>query len=195
MGQIIIYTKIGENYLPSPINATWTLITIAICLAVVFAFYLLRSIGLYTLAKRNDVKRAWISFIPAVWMYVATKLIKEQRFFGKPYEKFAVWFAVIAGVAQALSFAFYFLVYFPLVGYFFSGGTIYFGGVIPEQVNTLGLMEFWHGDFYVLESNFQYPYVNLFGMIEAINIIAKISNVLDIFYILIEVNVFFALFR
>ena len=195
MGQIIFYARIGENYLPSAVGNGVIIASACVVFAVLLALYLLRSIGIYTLAKRNGVSHGWLAFLPAVWVYVVTKLIKEMRFFGKSYDKFALWFAIIAGVTQLISLAFYFLTYFPLVGYLLSGGTVYAGEISEVQIKTLGLVEFWHGDFYVLGSNFQYPYVNFWGMIKVINVIAKISNVFDLIYVIIEVNLFITLFR
>ena len=50
-------------------------------LIIPLAFYVLRSIGLYKLAKRKNLKCAFMAFIPCVWIYVACRLVAESKFF------------------------------------------------------------------------------------------------------------------
>ena len=63
----------------------------AICLilAVIIAFYVLRSIGLYKMAENSGVKNAWFAFIPFGWIFTAGKIIGTAKIFGRPFKNFA----------------------------------------------------------------------------------------------------------
>ena len=73
------------------IDNSYIWVGLSIALAIVIAFYLLRSIGLFVLAKRQNVKHAYLAWIPLVWFYLLCKLIGKVRLFNMPYEKIAIW--------------------------------------------------------------------------------------------------------
>ena len=101
------------------------IIAILCCvLAVTAAFYVLRSIGLYALAKNNGIDHAFVAWIPFAWIYVACKLISETRMFGWSFKNIAVWALIIFSVSGVLDIVYNVLTYFPAVGYFLQGGTI-----------------------------------------------------------------------
>ena len=177
MGQIFYYSQIGESFLPTTLSAGVAISTVAICFAVMVAFYLLRSIGLFVLAKHNKINRAWMAFIPFVWIYVAVMLIKDNNFFGKPYKNFAIIFTIVFAVYQVINLVFNVLVYLPLVGYYFSGGTIYLGTITEGLAAELNLVEYWYGGHYV-QSDLVYPYVNMLAMINFLRIVNRITDVL-----------------
>ncbi len=161
---------------------TPVIILIAILsLALYVTLYLLRSIGLYNLAKRNGVKHGFMAWIPAVWVYVVFRLIKEYRVFNFSFDKCAVIFTVIFGVSAGLSLVYNFFTFFPYAFYFFEGGQI---TVVSTELG-MGL---------ITDSNF----INHFN-VPAINIICDIcyyfSGILDLMMIVIEVFAFIALFK
>lgn len=94
----------------------------AVPLIIALLFYVLRSIGLYTLAKRKGLKNVWLSWIPCLWIYTACMLVGEIRVFGVTFKKAALWIAIIFAVGEALSFAYDFIKWFPYVAYFLSEG-------------------------------------------------------------------------
>lgn len=194
MGQIFYYSQIGENLLPTTLSFGVAITTVAIYFAVMVAFYLLRSIGLFVLAKHNKINRAWMAFIPFVWIYVAVMLIKDNNFFGKPYKNFAIIFTVIFAVYQVINLVFNVLVYLPLVGYYFMGGTIYLGTITESLAAELNLVEYWYGEYYV-QSDLVYPYVNMISMINVLRIVNQVVNVLYWAVFVIEINLYFSLFR
>ena len=93
-----------------------------ITVAIVLAFYVLRSIGLYVLAKRQNVNCPFIAFIPIAWMYTACKIIGNVKIFNFTFARVALIFAIIFGVSEIMSIAYNALVYYPLVGNLLIGG-------------------------------------------------------------------------
>ena len=134
----------------------------AISIAVTLAFYVLRSIGLFVMAKRAKVKHAFIAWIPYAWMYIAVKLIKKVKFFGKPMEKLAVILCIIFSIAGVLELVYQALIYFPLVGNFLAGreiSVLMAGGTreeIAEQIR--GLTQYWGMGGVYYDSEFVNPY-------------------------------------
>ena len=93
-------------------------------LLVTLLFYVLRSVGLFTLAKRKGLKNVWLSWIPCGWIYIACMLVGETRVFGISFKKAALWLAIIFAVGEALSLVYNFIKWFPYIAYFFAGGEI-----------------------------------------------------------------------
>ena len=93
-------------------------------LLVTLLFYVLRSVGLFTLAKRKGLKNVWLSWIPCGWIYIACMLVGETRVFGISFKKAALWLAITFAVGEALSLVYNFIKWFPYVAYFFAGGEI-----------------------------------------------------------------------
>lgn len=89
-------------------------------LLVTLLFYVLRSVGLFTLAKRKGLKKVWLSWIPCGWIYIACMLVGETRVFGISFKKAALWLAIIFAVGEALSLVYNFIKWFPYVAYFLS---------------------------------------------------------------------------
>jgi hypothetical protein len=87
----------------------------SIYLAISLAFYSLRSIGLYVLAKRQNVKHAFIAWIPMIWLYTACKLVGKARFFNKPIEKLAIILTIIFAINNFLILVADVLNYYPLI--------------------------------------------------------------------------------
>ena len=150
-------------------------------IAIYVAFYLLRSFGLYKIAKNQGIEKAYLVWIPAVWMFVACKIIGNTSVFGVSAEKSAVWVTVVFSFAVFLPLISGFLEYFPYVMYYLQGGTL----TIVSNSTGSGLMT--GGDF-----------VNLFDT-NAINIIINIISYLNIFLqiaeIFILITVYIAIFK
>ena len=79
----MLYFSDGTSMVP--ISGGVVIITAILMLLVPITFYLLRSIGLYTLGKRNGIRNAYLAFIPFVWYYVLFKLVRESNIFGYSY--------------------------------------------------------------------------------------------------------------
>ncbi len=172
----------------------WT--GLGVSLAITIALYVLRSIGLFFLAKRQNVKHAFLAWIPLVWFYILCKLIGKARLFNMVYEKAAVWLCLIFAVSEILTIAVNFIVYFPLCQYsLIEGGTIYIGTIeqIGEELLLYSSLDEMVG-IYVSKRIFP------FGL--AINSVNKILEVLDIFSaifgiasVFVTISAYFAFFR
>ena len=123
----------------------------ALCLvlAVIIAFYVLRSIGLYRMAENSGVNRAWIAFIPFGWIFTAGKIIGTAKIFGRPFKNFALITFILFTVSQGLTIIDFILSIVPLVGFYLGGGQI----VIGEAVASSGLVSYplWSGVYTVGE--------------------------------------------
>jgi len=173
-----------------PNGLVWTMAIIQ--LAVYATFYALRSIGLFVLAKRQNVNHAYLAWIPCVWMYTAVKLIKKGRLFNRPFESFALWFCIIFSVSQVLTFVSDFIVYFPLVGNFLMGRNI----VFADSVSYLkqGFSEWTSGIF--VGSDFVNPYgASHHVFVTILNVISYVSILFDLATVFITVFVYINIFK
>ena len=158
------------------------IIGFAVFVALLYiGFYLLRSFGLYKIAKNRGINKAYLSFIPGVWMFVACKIIGNTNVFGINADKAAVWLTVIFSCAVYLPLISNFLEYFPFAMYYLQGGNIQ---IISDSTGT-----------YFATGN---DFVNLFDT-TAINVIIKIIAYAGIFFRLAEIfiliTVYIALFK
>ena len=88
------------------------IIGVSIGVALIIAAYLLRSFGLYIMAKRENKKLAFLAFIPFAWTYTACVLAGEVSFFGKKIKFFPAIFIPLYCFVTASTFIFNFLTYF-----------------------------------------------------------------------------------
>lgn len=124
------------------ISTAMVILFACIVVGIYIAFYVLRSIGLYKLARRQNVAHAFLAWIPCVWMFTACKIIGNTKIFGNTAEKLAIWACVIFSFATIIPFAYNFLVYFPYVMYYIQGGSIDLivnGSVVIQPVTTAGI--------------------------------------------------------
>ncbi len=121
MKNIVYYFTDMENMEIKPAE-----VITAVCLnvAVIICFYVLRSIALYTLAKKQDVKNRWLCFVPFLWLYVASKLMGTIIIGGKTYKHFTLVATIVFALSEIISLVVIFFEYFPLVGYYLSGGEV-----------------------------------------------------------------------
>ena len=168
---------------------------IALTIAVELIFYVLRSIGVYALAKRQKIQKAWFAFIPCLWFYIVCKLLKKQKFFGKSYEKIALWLVLVFGLTQILNLAYQVLAYFPLFEYaIIQGKTVYF--ILDKNlVNNVDsrLAEYIIQGIYIESCNIDYNALR--SLVNALNIMGYITPLFDLATTVITVFTYIALFR
>ncbi len=170
------------------------LIYCGISLAIMFVFYLLRSFGLYGLAKRNNVDKKWLAFIPFFWMYIACKLIKQGKFFNKPFTQLALILALVFTAAEVVALAIQVISYFPLFEYIvIHNRTIYIA--LDELTVIEGLAEYMPDSGILIEENF-IPYgESLVLMNNILRILNIVSTILGIAATIVEVFVYINLFK
>ncbi len=173
----------------------YLIIAIVSALALPITFYVLRSIGLFLLAKKGKVKHAWLAWLPCVWFYVACKLIKEIKIFGSTFGKMAVVFTVVFALAQILFFVNDFLAYFPIVGnIILNKSNVY---VVLEETSLLpnNVREYaFLGGFYV-DGSFIYPYKDVFAVGRIMTAISYVSMIFDLASLIISISLYINLFR
>lgn len=194
MGQIILSLQMEEGVMGTAVSPALLWTTFSVALVVLVGLYLLRSFGIYYLAKNNGINHAYLAWIPAFWIYPCCKLIGEQLFFGKPYAKLALIIAIVLSVGTAINFIIEFLNWFPLVGYYFSGGTIYVGESAEVLALNPNAKEFWTSGIFT-DANFKSPYHRPYVMIRIIDAMATFGMLLDLAKIVVLINVYIVLFR
>ena len=169
----------GENAL----SFGWIVAIVCCALAVTAAFYVLRSLGLYVLAKKNGVDHAFVAWIPFAWIYVACKLISEMRLFGWSFNNIAIWALIIFTVNGVLDVTYNVLTYFPAAGYFLQGGTI---SIVEES----GRMVLYLGN------DFINPFGNAYGAVKTLcSVINVTTGILSLFTLVISVFAYIGLFK
>lgn len=68
-----------------------TLIMTVICLV----FYVLKSIGLYTLADKRGIENPWLAWIPVADLYIMGLLVGDMDIFGYHLDNMGLWCPVI----------------------------------------------------------------------------------------------------
>ncbi len=167
--------------------------TAAITLSIIVAFYFLRSIGVYKLAKGSGVKNAYLSFIPLVWIYPACKAIGDSSgFFGKSYKSVALILCLLYTAFSLISFANTVLSYYPLASYLLQTGDsarVYYTGGAYE-VSGISAYPF-NQSFYVEGFVNGYPQ----GVLTFMSILRIFNMIGGLVTIVIEVSLYFSLFR
>lgn len=150
-----------------------------IFLAVEVAFYVLRSIGLYVLAKKNGINNAFIAWIPFAWIYTACKLIGETKIFGWSFDKIALIAMIIFSVNGVANLLYNFFNYFPCVGYVLQGGTL----TMEENIIYYG-------------TDFVNPYGSAAKAIDvACTVIYYVNYILSLVVMVIEIFMYISLFK
>lgn len=192
MNDIIIITNQGTSMSLSGGAVFSTFIVTAV---TILAFYILRSVGVYTLAKNNGVKYPFLAFVPFIWTYPASKLIGEVIFFGKKMKNFALIFTLIFAVSNALTLTVYFMQFFPLIGYYLSGGQVYYVTYPAIAEEGSEISQYLLGGGFFVGNDIVYPYYNISRVITALNVMIRISNVLDIVNVIFTLTFYVMLFR
>ena len=177
-------------------NGLFTLIiAIVSALAVPIALYVLRSIGIFVLAKKGGLKHAWLAWIPCAWFYVVCKLIKETKIFGSTFGKMALIFTIVFALGQVLLFVNDFLAYFPIVGnILIHKSNVY---VVLEETSLLpqNVREYQFVTGIYVEHDFVYPYKDLFAVEKTMTIISYLSIIFDLASLIITISLYINLFR
>lgn len=177
--------------------------TFAVAIAVILTFYALRSIALWKMAKRHGLKKAFLAWIPCVWVYVACKLVGKVHVFGKTFEKWALAFCIVFSFAEVLTLAYEFFVYFPIVGNFLAGNQMFMFASDPSVSGGLtkeGYTEIVGGlGIYGETGKFVNPYVQAGMNIKALNVSLKViyylGMVLDLVSLIFTVSLYVQLFK
>lgn len=170
---------------------------LVVSLAVIIGFYLLRSFGLYKMSKKAQMKNNFMCFLPFVWLYRATELSGKQVFFGNKIKRLPLLFFIIFTVCELTLLVMNFLLYFPLIGYYLSGGSFCYS----ESYNLAmqeGFVPYFCGEFsspFFVGSDIVYPYQNISSMAKAIYVLSLISNIFEIIRYIVVLDMAFALFR
>ena len=115
--------------------------SICITTTILVLFYVLRGIGLYSLAKRSGYSNAFLAWIPYCWMYLCGKLAGEVSVFGKKFKKFYIFAFLVVLTDGLLSIASAVLVYVPLASWVLHGNDVYLLSIrtITYPVFTSGI--------------------------------------------------------
>ncbi len=166
---------------------------VSVSLAIYLTFYVLRSVGLYVLAKRQNMIRAYLAFIPYAWLFLLCKLVANTRFMGSNFGKLALIATIIFGVSGILTTIYYVLLTLPLVEYVFVHGQNLYIPMGTEEVVS-GLKDYMGMGVYVVEDF--YPYGTSWKAVSiTLNVINAVSPIFDILSIIITVSLYFAIFR
>ncbi len=173
--------------------STVAIIIIAIfALALVIGFYLLRSFGVYKLAKNNGIDKAYLAFIPGVWIYTACLLVKEARFFRTSMGKVALIFTIIFSIGVIGNFIIDVIIYTPLVTYYLGGMDKGAKIIISSLESISGYSQYIDGVF-VLSENFKFPFSD--GFLSFLYVLQYITSITFYLGEVIAIFVYFALFR
>lgn len=184
----MLYLFIDESIGMLKIEKWAVLLQVGLYLAVAIAFYLFRSFGVYRLAKNQNIKGAFMAFIPFVWIYPFIMLVKNERFFGVPYKKVAVLLAVIYSIGEFITVFYNAVTYYPLVVNYFNGVEIFLMGA-PS-----GATEYFV-DFLYVGAGFKEVYGNVLVLEKILNFIYYISGVFDLACSVIVIFAYFAVFK
>lgn len=174
-------------------SAIW--VGLIISLAIVLALYALRSVGLYMLAKKQGLKKCGLAFVPFVWMYIACKLVGKARIFNKPIENLALIFCIIFAVAEFLTIAYEFIIYFPLFEYsIIRNGATFVGSAsgAGEMIKYMSIDE--TTGIFVAEQILPFG-LSIATVNKILDVIYYVSSLFDIASIIITVTVYLNLFR
>lgn len=176
---------------------------LCVVLAIIAGLYLLRSFGIYTLAKRQQIDKAYLAWIPCAWIYTLCKIIGKVKTFNTTFKKLALIFMIIFIVAQVFTVTYNVFAYYPLVGNLIIGGrNVYMvlgdTGAVERFVSmNSGYTEYWTADGFIYDSSFVWPYSPSFEQV--VRLIVKIlsfaSLILDVAVIVITVDIYIALFK
>ena len=189
-----IVTMTGSKATAVQNSQIWLAIITA--LLVYSALYVLRSIGLYVLAKRQGVKKAYLAWIPCIWLYTLCKVLGNARIFNQPVQSFALLMTILFSVAEVLTFVYGFLLYFPLLEYAIIGGeTLYIGS--PSQFgNEFIQYVAFDGNTGIFVTKQIYPFgMKIATLDKILTVIDYIVPLFDLASIFITISLYFALFR
>ncbi len=173
----------------------WAVVGVTLAYA---ALYVLRSIGLYKLAKAQNFKFKIMAVLPLVWVYVAFRLVGESKYFGKPIAKLAIIFTIILSLAVLINIAYQAIIYYPIVGnLLFNGETKIY--IIADQQGfdptTMGLKAYAFIDGLFVDKNFIDPYFNISVVVNWLRALSYTGMIFDLASIFIKITLFINIFK
>lgn len=186
-----------------PISAGFIYTMAGIIFAITVALYLLRSIGVFTLAKKcqdDTIKqKAYFAWIPCLWIYLASRLAGKVLFFGKPMQKFALVMVILFTANEVLNIVYYVMAYLPLVGYYLQGGTVSFymssGLLTNAELASYGLKPYLFDSTFLTGFDINYPFANVSAMENVLFGISIVSDLLSLATLLFLVFFYIAIFK
>ncbi|MCQ2387962.1 MAG: hypothetical protein MJ066_05930 [Clostridia bacterium] len=172
-----------------------TVILIAVLFAIfTIGFYLLRSFGLYNLAKHAKEKKikskAYLSFIPCVWVYIAGKLAGKITLFGKEMKSYALTLSIVFTIGELAMIAFNAICYAPVAIHYLNGGMIFINN--SSTVNA--------GNVYFFNDAISFdvaitPYGDMNKMASILSIMSTVSDILILVSDIMLIFVYAGLFK
>lgn len=187
---------VGNSFNAVNNGLAYIIATVALSFAFTVVLYFLRSIGIYTLAKKSKIKGAVLAFFPCIWLYPACMLIKETKVFGSTVGKMALLFTVVFTASELLFLTSEFISYFPLVGnVLINKANIYIGldGASISNLNNLREYAFLSGIY--VDTSFVYPYKNLALIGNVMLTLSYVSMILELASIIITITVYVNIFK
>lgn len=161
-------------------------------LVVIVAFFVLRGLGLYKLAKKHNVKLAVLAWFPFTWIYIAALLIGDVALFGKRFSKFALTVFIVFTVAQVFYLTINLLEYIPVVGFYLQNGSVY---VSTRSSYIDGICNYSVGTSfgYIGCEGMNIPYSA--GVIKALRIFVYFGSIFNLVSLFAEILVYSNFFR
>ena len=173
------------------ISKGWIIAITVIVLSAVVGFYVLRSIAIYKLAKKYDVKCAVLAWFPFTWIYVTAKLLGDVALFGKKFTRFALTVFIVYSVAQAFYLTINALEYAPVIGFYLQGGNVY----ISTSSKYIEFCNYRVGASigYIGCADMITPYSE--GFVSALKVLVYVASLFNIVSLVMEVLVYSNFFR
>ena len=191
----------------NPIEISRLLVYVYALVAVLIygALFVLRAIGLRTIAKRNGVKGGiWTVWVPFLWIYVACKIVGDMRLFGLSFKTLAIIGLCIFSVYGVAYIIYNVIYYAPLVMYYIQGGEIVISStpLAGEYASYLSpyndiFVKVNHELITVINKDVRYffPYQNRLLFTNLYNVCVNVVNYVSLFKILAQCFVYSAIFR
>ncbi len=68
---------------------------IAVSMIIFLVFYVLKSIGLMTMAANKGIENAWLAWIPVADLYIAGSILGEMDVFGNHLDNLGLWLPLV----------------------------------------------------------------------------------------------------
>lgn len=186
-------TFLGGANMSFSLGLTEIIIIASVIFAAAIALYVLRSIGLYKLAKAQNLKCKILAVFPLVWIYVAVKLIQDGKFFGVDIKKLTLLFTIIVSVAILINLAYEIVVYYPVAINVLSGKEIYVDIGANLATTSQGLTYYVSGIY--VGPDFDPIYYNLTAIYTTTKVLTYSGLVFDIMSIFIKITLFINIFK
>ena len=85
--------------------------TMGMNVIILLPFYIMYSLGLYTMAKRQNIPNCFLAWIPIANLYILGLLIKDSEFIKTKFKNIE-WFALGAGLLYAMLIVFSYVLQF-----------------------------------------------------------------------------------